>query len=152
MNPLPLPVSWLLLLLAVVFAGLRLLQLYWRDARREPARSLIREQLQRLYGQLTQVQTQQGELPVAFNEMPSGWRYRAMPTLDTDHRLLLLHEDGPYQCLPRFPGEEQARTVMFADGRLELFTESAFERLLVGDNVLRGRLGLAELDIQGREE
>lgn len=65
---------------------------------------------------------------------------------------MLLHEDAPRQLLPRFPGEEEARTVMFADGRVELFTGSTFERLLAGDKVLRTRVSLPELDVDRRQE
>jgi len=150
-NQLPVPFSWMLLLSAVVFAVLRFAHLHWRDRRREPARAALQQDLSRVYGRLMAAQASTGELPHAPEEMPSGWCYRVVPALKTDHRLLL-HENEPRQRLPRFPGEEEARTVMFTDGRLEMFTESAFERLLTGDNVLRGRLGLPELDVQGRQE
>ena len=33
-------------------------------------------------------------------------------------------EEAPRQILTRFLGEEEARTVVFADGRADVFTES----------------------------
>ncbi len=155
MNPLPVPVPWVLLLLAVAFALLRCAHLRWRDHQRTPARDALRLQLQQLHKALVPPGSD-AEPPAAADDIPMGWCYRIVPapTTDrpTDRRLLLLHEDAPRQRLPRFPGEEPARTVMFADGRIEWFTESAFDRLLVGDNVLRRRLRLPEIDVHGREE
>lgn len=135
-------VPWLLFVGTALLAGLRWGHLSWRDARREPQRQALRDDLHRLRDRVAE----------GSAEMPAGWRLRPVPALDTDRRLVLLHEDAPRQQLPRFPSEEAARTVMFADGRVEWFSESAFERLLVGDNVLRGRLDLPELDADGREE
>jgi hypothetical protein len=149
MMQLPVPFSWIVFFLAIVFAVIRYLQLRWRDQRREAGRSVLRQQLDNLYAQ---IQKMPAPLPSQPAGIPDGWCYRQVPELTTDHRLLLLHEDAPRQRLPRFPGEEEARLVLFADGRSEMFTESAFEQLLVGDNVLRGRLDLPELDIHGTQE
>lgn len=131
------PGLWLLAL-ALVVAGLRLAQLWWRDRARGPEREQVRARL---------TAVAQGAA-----QLPAGWRRRPLPETVTDRRLIVAHEDAARQRLVRFPGEEAARTVLFGDGRVELFTESAFERLLVGDNVLRGRLDLPAIDIDGNEE
>lgn len=146
-----LPVSWLILATAVAAALIRIAQLRWRDGRRAPVRHDTQQQAEAARQQLAALQVDNGVLPATFGQLPAGWCYRAVPTLQTDRRLLLLHEDEPRQLLVRFPGEEAARAVLFADGRLEFFTESAFERLLAGDNVLRARLQLPELDVHGQE-
>jgi hypothetical protein len=48
----------------------------------------------------------------------------------------------------RFPRLERGRLVLFADGRVELFSEGAVARLIAGDNVLRERLGLPAIPLE----
>lgn len=132
-----LPLSWLVFVGAAALAAVRWAHLLWRDRQREPQRQALREDLSQL---------------LEASGLPDGFRRRPIPDTVDDRRLIAVHETEPRQLLPRFPGEETARTVLFADGRVEWFTESAFEKLLMGDNILRQRLNLPVLDANGAQE
>jgi hypothetical protein len=71
--------------------------------------------------------------------------YRRVPELDRDNRLILAYDDAPRHPLLQFPRLVMGRNVLFAGGRVDLFAEEALHQLIVGDNVLRGRLGLPEI-------
>ncbi|MBT3346655.1 MAG: hypothetical protein HN712_27835 [Gemmatimonadetes bacterium] len=143
-----LPPIWWVLAGAIVFATGRWLQLLQRRHARRADLAAARQQGEGVLATLREMGGRDGALP---GELPidltaaAGWTYRRMPSLTTDQRLIVLHEDAPRQMLTRFPSEEEARIVVFADGRIELFSEQAFERLLVGDEVLRERLQMPSI-------
>lgn len=140
-----LPPTWWVLAGAVVFAIGRWLQLRQRQHARRADLSAAARHGEGLLATLQEIGGRDGALP---RQLPvdlaaaAGWCYRPLPSLAIDQRLVVLHEDAPRQILMRFPSEEGARTVVFADGRIELFSEAAFDRLIVGDEVLRERLAL----------
>ena len=72
-------------------------------------------------------------------------RYRHVPELDRDKRLILAYDGEPRHLLMQFPRLAVGRNVLFASGKVELFAEEAVHQLVVGDNVLRSRLNLPEL-------
>ena len=74
-----------------------------------------------------------------------GLVYRPVPELGTDGRLILAYDDEARHPMMAFPRVGAGRNVLFASGRVELFEEQAVHQLIVGDNVLRDRLGLPEL-------
>ena len=103
-------------------------------------------------------QAHQGRLPDALetvlNVVPApenacGYTYRFVPELGQDERLILAYDNYPRHGLMHFPRLTPGRNVLFASGRVELFAEEAVEQLIVGDNVLRGRLNLPEIPMGG---
>lgn len=143
-----LPPTWWVLAAALLFAAGRWLQLARRRRVRRPDTEAALRHAEGLLATLREIGSTDGALPF---QLPvelvgaAGWTYRPIPSLAVDSRLVVLHEDTPRQTLTRFPNEEEARTVVFADGRIEIFSDAAFERLLVGDDVLRDRLELPPL-------
>ncbi|MBT4100103.1 MAG: hypothetical protein HOM68_11670 [Gemmatimonadetes bacterium] len=144
-----LPPTWWVLAGAIVFAAGRWLQLTQRRRVSQSQRDEAQRHGEGLLATLEEIAGREGVTPdhlPADLSAASGWVYRRVPTLTVDRRLIVLHEDAPRQILTRFPGEEEARTIVFADGRVDVFTESAFGQLIVGDDVLRERLKLPPIE------
>jgi hypothetical protein len=72
--------------------------------------------------------------------------YRPVPRMDTDGKLIVLHDVEPKHQVIEFPSLRAARGVVFASGRMRIVTEEAFEKLVAADRALRERIGLRDLD------
>lgn len=138
-----LPPTWWVLGGAVLLALGRYAQLHLRHRARAAERDAALDHGIRLRQSLVEIGAGAGPsaMPGDLADA-SGWLYRPVPRFDVDRRLVVLHEAAPVQTITRFPNEEAARVVVFADGRADLFSEAAFQQLLVGDDVLRERLAL----------
>lgn len=78
-------------------------------------------------------------------EASCSYVYRYVPELELDNRLILLYEKSPQHAMMAFPKLVFGCHVLFANGKVELFEEGVVHQLIVGDNVLRERLGLPEI-------
>lgn len=88
------------------------------------------------------------DLDTVLGVLPEGdcaYVYRYVPELALDKRLILAFDDAPRHLLMQFPRLVAGRNVLFASGKVALFAEEAVYQLVVGDNVLRERLGLPEI-------
>lgn len=88
---------------------------------------------------------QLGPLMSVLTPKHGRYMYRYVPRLYTDSRLILAYDDAPRHTLMAFPRVVPGRLVLFASGKVALFEEGVVHQLIVGDNVLRCRLGLPEV-------
>jgi len=78
-------------------------------------------------------------------EAACSYIYRYVPELNMDTRLILVYDKMPKHALMAFPKIAYGCHVLFANGKVELFEEGVLHQLIVGDNVLRERLGLPQI-------
>ncbi len=72
--------------------------------------------------------------------------YRAVPRLDEDERLILVHDVEPVRRVIEFPVMRAGRGLIFCNGRLHVVSEDVFDKLRVADDALRDRLGLEPIE------
>jgi len=74
----------------------------------------------------------------------SQWRYRPVAHGPLDPRLLVVCDAAAIRPMVQFPRLARGRLILFWSGRVVLVPESAFERLIAADDVLREKLAATE--------
>jgi hypothetical protein len=146
-----LPIAlWVLLLAGVFFVG----EYVWLRVRKERHASSAAPAERRLAGFATALRDYARDnlqrLPETLEELDlpesQAVRYRPIPRLNLDEKLILVHDAGPVHKVIEFPVLRDGRGVVFCSGRMHIISEEVFEKLLAADDALRERLGLPAVE------